>query len=933
MSKNVEPLILERNPKLINTTKPQKIAQNNDIINKENTPIISKAILKKNSERLSENKNKQSSKKNIAKNNQQQQKDINGSHKNENLSPKEPQIIEINDIIGEKCDLDLDILQLQFNNFEHSKTSSKPMGIIKGYGANTYQGLVRNYNEDRVSIIINMNKPKNYNKKIWPKTSFFGIYDGHGGNKCADYLRDSLHKLIFNDENYPENINEAIKNGFLKAENEFLNNHSLDKNNNMNIIDRSGSCAIIVIIIENKIYVANVGDSRGLLSKNNGNEYIIITEDHKPCNENEQKRIMENGGEVYQTQTPINGIDNDTINNQILLGPYRVLPGRLSVSRTIGDVEAKKVQFGGNPKVIVPYPDIYCYDLNKDDIDFIILGCDGIYDQISSDEILDLAWMIFNNEEINNNSTIHDKCGIIVDFILKASMARKSFDNVTCVIIALKDYKSKYNLKEEVKNNFNNDNNNNIIQNNNNNQDNAKEPKKIFNEVNKEFKMIPPSFPKSSYNTLSHIHPKTNITNYIDELKKRKTKGITLNAESSKKRNIQKITIDNNKKNKNINSKKKLTNPNKTENWGMQNIKKVLNKSDVAHQENKKLESERVHSKKMFVKKIPKFNITNSQNNLEYSHSPIEQRRSDLNMLKIHKISNRIHSSNHLISKRAQFNHQNINKNKNTNSEINLISNSSSNMNKKRFITMNNLNSISNLHEMKKKIGNKSDLSCDILNKNQLKGKKSKLSELKKNKNRNEIKMKLQNNSGVNSFRNYMNKNEINSKSANKNKINGSERMRGSNSSKRKNTYHQILNNLNFHFQIQKQKVKKSYPMKKRFIQKQRLTEKKLSHSKDEKTEMFFIKNLNYFDYQNNKKLKLDVNYSNSNNYNNTKRVKGGMKYMNSVENNIVLDLNSENNNKLNNKFHKIINNKKISIQKYSSSSLKDNKINRKIIN
>ena len=47
MSKNVQPLILERNPKLINTTKPQKIAQNNDIINKENTPIISKAILKK----------------------------------------------------------------------------------------------------------------------------------------------------------------------------------------------------------------------------------------------------------------------------------------------------------------------------------------------------------------------------------------------------------------------------------------------------------------------------------------------------------------------------------------------------------------------------------------------------------------------------------------------------------------------------------------------------------------------------------------------------------------------------------------------------------------------------------------------------------------------------------------------------------------------
>ena len=39
------------------------------------------------------------------------------------------------------------------------------MGLIKSYGVNTYQGIVRNYNEDRVSIIINMNKPYNFMKK------------------------------------------------------------------------------------------------------------------------------------------------------------------------------------------------------------------------------------------------------------------------------------------------------------------------------------------------------------------------------------------------------------------------------------------------------------------------------------------------------------------------------------------------------------------------------------------------------------------------------------------------------------------------------------------------------------------------------------------------------------------------------------------------
>lgn len=53
----------------------------------------------------------------------------------------------------------------------------------------------RNYNEDRVAIILNIMKPKLkvFNGAVWPKCSFFGVYDGHGGNVCADFLRDYLH--------------------------------------------------------------------------------------------------------------------------------------------------------------------------------------------------------------------------------------------------------------------------------------------------------------------------------------------------------------------------------------------------------------------------------------------------------------------------------------------------------------------------------------------------------------------------------------------------------------------------------------------------------------------------------------------------------------------------------------------------------------------
>ena len=365
---------------------------------------------------------------------------------------KPPNAVEINDLLGEKCDLDLDILSINFTNYEPSKTSSKTMGVIKAYGANTYQGLVRNYNEDRVSIIINMARPKNYKKNYWPKTSFFGIYDGHGGNMCSEFLRDCLHKLILNDINFPENVELAIKNGFLNAEQTFLNEIALDQNDSNIISDRSGSCAVVVIVVDKKIYVANVGDSRALFSEQSGKNFVVVTEDHKPNNEKEKKRIIKSRGHVYQSRTVISGAENENLNGQILFGPYRVLPGRLSVSRTIGDIEAKSPKFGGNPNVIIWEPDIFIFDLNEYDIDFFIMGCDGIFDQLSNEEIMDCAWMILSNRNNYNNdneesleynfekANIHEKCGLIVDFIIKSSMVRKSFDNVTCLMIAMKDF-------------------------------------------------------------------------------------------------------------------------------------------------------------------------------------------------------------------------------------------------------------------------------------------------------------------------------------------------------------------------------------------------------------------------------------------------------------------------------------------------------------
>jgi len=81
--------------------------------------------------------------------------------------------------------------------YDEAKFSTKSYGSVIGYGVNTNQGIVRNYNEDRVSVILNVVKPPSRKNEEWPKVSFFGIFDGHGGTKCSDFLKENLHHYVW----------------------------------------------------------------------------------------------------------------------------------------------------------------------------------------------------------------------------------------------------------------------------------------------------------------------------------------------------------------------------------------------------------------------------------------------------------------------------------------------------------------------------------------------------------------------------------------------------------------------------------------------------------------------------------------------------------------------------------------------------------------
>ena len=49
------------------------------------------------------------------------------------------------------------------------------------------------------------------------------------------------------------------------------------------------------------------------------------------------------------------------------------------------------VSKGGNPNVLIAEPEIKAFRIKKDH-DFIILACDGIFDKLTSREVIKLVW-------------------------------------------------------------------------------------------------------------------------------------------------------------------------------------------------------------------------------------------------------------------------------------------------------------------------------------------------------------------------------------------------------------------------------------------------------------------------------------------------------------------------------------------------------------
>jgi len=281
------------------------------------------------------------------------------------------------------------------------------------FGVSSMQGWRISMEDAHACILDLKTESESGNGKESPadkRLSFFGVYDGHGGDKVAIYTGDNLHKIIAKQEPFKGgNIEQAIKDGFLATDRAILNDPKYEE-------EVSGCTACIGIITKNKVYVGNAGDSRAVLGIKGRAKPLSF--DHKPQNDAEKARICAAGGFV----------DFGRVN------------GNLALSRAIGDFEFKKsAELPPEQQIVTAFPDVSEHDITEDD-EFLVVACDGIWDCQSSQAVIE-----FVRRGIAAGQELHAICENLMDNCLASNSDTGGVgcDNMTVVIVGLLNGKSK----------------------------------------------------------------------------------------------------------------------------------------------------------------------------------------------------------------------------------------------------------------------------------------------------------------------------------------------------------------------------------------------------------------------------------------------------------------------------------------------------------
>ena len=281
------------------------------------------------------------------------------------------------------------------NNQKHKKNSSLNdefsstvyVKVSEGYTlAGKNENGNKKINQDTYVIERNVNGVLNFN--------IFGVMDGHGddGHFASKFVsryivhRIKNHPMIKKFDEPKEIYKQLVAKGYEIIANIYLDADVQIQKEKFDVT-RSGTTVVLVIQLEDHLICANTGDSRAILiyDKNYDDNLINskvypLSYDCKPELPEEKKRIYESGGVVEKVYY------SDDEDNPII--PFRVwakgedYPG-LAMSRSIGDMDAKKVGVIPNPQIVEYTIDFFSK--------YMLICSDGIWEFINNEHAMKIA--------------------------------------------------------------------------------------------------------------------------------------------------------------------------------------------------------------------------------------------------------------------------------------------------------------------------------------------------------------------------------------------------------------------------------------------------------------------------------------------------------------------------------------------------------------
>lgn len=257
-------------------------------------------------------------------------------------------------------------------------------------------------NEDEIEVVDNLDGKDASQKAL----TFCAVFDGHGGNGVSRLLKRGSVRLsrFFCSNNVIQAVaptkayNKYIQRVYSTVQTKLIN-HEVKANH-------MGSTALVALIYKNvgklHLKVINLGDCRAVAC-NKYNIAVPLTNDHKPSQLDERRRIQALGGSIDKARG-----DDPRVSG-------------LSVSRCFGDLDCNYISHD---------PEVFDYSVKGER--FIILACDGVWDVLSNQDAVDFVREQCENAQLRSTDKAND--ANVANMLGQHAIRKGSTDNISVVI-------------------------------------------------------------------------------------------------------------------------------------------------------------------------------------------------------------------------------------------------------------------------------------------------------------------------------------------------------------------------------------------------------------------------------------------------------------------------------------------------------------------